>query len=223
MGKVCCLFHTCMPTNLQILFVHGMGRSPLSAWPMLWQLRQNGHTTKTFGYCTSLESFSDIKNRLVAKLNALADKGEYVVIGHSLGGVLLRAAIDSLPTDTRKPCHLFLLASPIKPARLATRLRNNFIYRAITRDCGQLLGSDARMQAIPPTSVPTTAIVGVCELPFSTVFSPEEVNDGIVSLSEVSENWINDQVKVNIPHSFIPASRRVGDIILDRINQMQKV
>jgi hypothetical protein len=71
--------------------------------------------------------------------------------------------------------------------------------------------------------VPTTAVVGVCGLPFSKIFPPEEVNDGIVSLSEVSENWINDQVKVNIPHSFIPASRRVGDIILDRINQMQKV
>lgn len=174
-------------------------------------------TTSTFGYFTALESFSEIKNRLVSKISALAAESDYVVIGHSLGGVLLRAAIDSLPADVRKPCHLFLLASPVSPSRIAAKLRSNYVFRALAGDCGQLLGSYARMVEISPTSVPTTAIVGVCGLPFKTVFSQEEVNDGLVSLSEVSAGWLNDQVQVPVLHSFMPSSRRVGEIILEKV------
>jgi hypothetical protein len=186
---------------------------------LLWQLRRGGLTTSTFGYFTALESFSEIKKRLVSKISKLASDGEYVVIGHSLGGVLLRAAIDSLPTDIQKPSHLFLLASPVGPSRIASKLGSNQIFRAITGDCGQLLGSYSRMLAIPPTSVPKTAIVGVCGLPFKTVFFPEEVNDGIVSLSEVSAEWLDEQVQVYALHSFIPSSRRVGEIILDIVTR----
>ena len=202
---------------MHALFVHGMGRSPLSGWPLLWQLRRAGMTTSTFGYFTALESFSEIKKRLVSKIAALASKGDYVVIGHSLGGVLLRAAIDSLPADVRKPCHMFLLASPVLPSKMATKLGANYIFRALTGDCGQLLGSYAKMAQIPPTSVPTTAIVGVCGLPFKTVFSKDEVNDGVVSLAEVSADWLNELVQVHALHSFMPSSRRVGEIILEKV------
>lgn len=206
---------------MRALFVHGMGRSPFSGWPMLRQLRKGGLDTSTFGYCATFENFSDIKNRLVNKLTTLASQGEYVVIGHSLGGVLLRAAIDSLPNNVRKPKHLFLLASPIKPAKLAILLQANPIYRMVTGDCGQLLGSSSRMSAIPAASVPNTAIVGVRGLPFETVFSKEEPNDGIVSVSEVTADWLNEQVQIDVPHSFICSSRRVAKMILDRLNCAQ--
>ena len=126
---------------MQVLFVHGMGRSPLSAWPMLLHLKRAGLKTATFGYAVSLEDFHAIKKRLAAKILALAAQGDYVLIGHSLGGVLLRAALNTLPSGTRLPRHLFLLGSPQQPARLAQKLHKNPVYRAFTRDCGQLLGS----------------------------------------------------------------------------------
>jgi hypothetical protein len=202
---------------MHALFVHGMGRSPLSGWSLLRQLRRGGISTSTFGYFSAIESFADIKNRLVSRISRLASDGDYVVIGHSLGGVLLRAAIDSLPSDVRKPCHIFLLASPVTPSRMAKKFGSNLLFRTITGDCGQLLGSNSRMMKIPQTSIPKTAVIGVCRLPFKTVFHPEEVNDGIVSLSEVSADWLNDQVKVHTLHSFLPSSRRVGEIILGKI------
>jgi hypothetical protein len=208
---------------MQVLFVHGMGRSPLSGWPLLIQLRRGGLITSSFGYFTAFESFDEIKKRLVSKMAKLASDGEYVVIGHSLGGVLLRAAIDSLPIKTNKPCHLFLLASPVIPSRIAIKLGSNLIFRAITGDCGQLLGSYSRMSAIPPTSVPKTSIVGVRALPFKTFFSPEEVNDGVVSLSEVSAEWINEQVQVNSVHSFISSNKQVGEIVLEKVTSILKI
>lgn len=202
---------------MHALFVHGMGRSPLSGWPLLKQLKRAGLKTSTFGYSVSLEDFAGIKRRLVSRISLLAERGDYVLIGHSLGGVLLRAAVNSLPPETRRPRHVFLLGSPLRPAFFAQRLGTNPIYRALTRDCGQLLGSVTRMSEVGPVPVPTTGIVGVRGLSRKRSPFRGELNDGVVSISEVSAEWLTDQVQVPIVHTLLPSSRRVAEIILQRV------
>ncbi|UVE18470.1 hypothetical protein NVV93_03450 [Pseudomonas sp. LS44] len=202
---------------MQALFVHGMGRSPLSGWPLLWQLKRAGLKTSTYGYSVSLEDFAGIKARLVSTISALAELGDYVLIGHSLGGVLLRAAVNGLPPGVRSPHHVFLLGSPLQPTLLAQRLGTNPIYRTLTRDCGQLLGSVTRMAEIGPVSAPTTGIAGVRGLSGKRSPFSGELNDGVVSISEVSAEWLTDQVRVPSVHTLLPSSKRVGDIILERV------
>lgn len=206
---------------MQVLFVHGMGRSPLSGWPMLLQLKRAGLKTGTFGYAVSLEDFAAIRKRLASKILTLAAQDDYVLIGHSLGGVLLRAAVNTLPSGTRTPRHIFLLGSPLHPARIAQRLHKNPIYRAFTRDCGQLLGSASRMSEVGPVSAPTTSIVGVRGLPSKRSPFSGDMNDGVVSVSEVSAGWITDQVLVSTIHTLLPSSKRVAEIILDRVARQQ--
>lgn len=202
---------------MRVLFVHGMGRSTLSGWPMLLLLRRAGLKTSTFGYATSLEDFSAISKRLASKILAVAAQEDYVLVGHSLGGVLLRAAINTLPAGARPPRHLFLLGSPQQPARLAQRLHKNPLYRVFTRDCGQLLGSASRMSEVGPVTAPTTSIVGIRGL--SSKRSPfnGDANDGVVSVSEASAEWITDQVLIPTVHTLLPSSSRVAEIILDRM------
>src|SRR6202034_4433106 len=53
-------------------------------------------------------------SRVARRLTQIADAGEYVLIGHSLGGVLLREALRDLPRAVRRPTRLFLLGSPIR-------------------------------------------------------------------------------------------------------------
>lgn len=50
--------------SMQVLFVHGMGRSPLSGWPMLCRLKANGIAVVTFGYAVTFEDFASIRARL---------------------------------------------------------------------------------------------------------------------------------------------------------------
>jgi hypothetical protein len=202
---------------MQALFVHGMWRTPLSGWPLLSNLKRDGISTSTFGYSATFESFEKIKSHLVTRLTNLSINGDYFVIGHSLGGVLLRAAIDSLPSEVLKPCHMFLLASPTKPSRLAKKFKANLIFKFIAGECGQLLASDQMMAAIPATNVPKTAFVGDFEFPFKTVFSSNEVNDGILTLSEVGASWLTDEVRVHCLHSFLPFSYHIGEVILERV------
>ncbi len=201
----------------QVLFVHGMGRSPLAAWPMLRRLRKQGLHTETFSYFVSSQSFSLIQSRLEKRIREIASRGDYVLIGHSLGGVLLRASLAKLGNSVRPPEHLFLLGSPIKASRLALLFSRYWIFRVLTKDCGALLSSSLRMQEIPASVYPTTAIMGVKG--FNGPKSPfgHELNDGIVSVSEVSADWIIDKTQLPVVHSFLPSSRLVSEVILAKI------
>lgn len=202
---------------MQAIFVHGMGRSTISGWQLLARLKAQGITPHAFGYAATFQNFASIRKRLVAKIHTLSADGDYVLIGHSLGGVLLRAAVASLPPETRQPRHVFLLGSPIKPARLAQKLQRNWIFRVLAGDCGQLLASPTRMAQIGAGSVPTTSILGVTGWKGRLNPFQGEMNDGIVSVSEASAEWIAEEIRIPTIHTYLPSNNRVSKIILERI------
>ena len=203
---------------MRALFVHGLGRTPLSSWPLLLQLRRAGFATDTFGYFAAAQSFTQIQERLTAKITALAARDDgYVLIGHSLGGVLIRAAVNALPPGTPQPSHVFLLGSPIRASRLAQKLQNNLAFRVVSGDCGQLLGSENRMQEIHALSAPTTSIVGDRGIAATHGPFAGEANDSIVSVSEATADWFTAQVRIPCIHTLLPASRRVGKIIIESV------
>lgn len=196
-----------------------MGRSPASGWLLLRQLGHAGLRTTSFGYSVSRESFAQIAGRLAARVGSLLPDGKLVLVGHSLGGVLLRHALSALGPDARRVHHLFLLGSPVQASSAAIRLGRNPVFRFATRDCGQLLGSSERMAAVGVPQVPTTGIAGTRAIvgmrgPFGMA-----QNDGIVSLPEVSADWLKDQVLVPVVHTLLPASRKVGEVIVQRLLQ----
>jgi pimeloyl-ACP methyl ester carboxylesterase len=182
------------------------------------RLRRAGISASTFGYFVSTQDFESIAKRLSREIEQLAARGDYIVVGHSLGGVLLRAALSALPAGVAQPRHVFLLGSPVQPARLAIRLANNPLYRLLTSDCGALLGSASRMASVAPIDVASTAVVGVRGIPLTRRQFGDEANDGVVAISEVSADWQHAQVQLAVIHTALPASSRVADIILQRLS-----
>jgi hypothetical protein len=202
---------------VQALFVHGMGRSTLSGWRLLARLRAEGITTHAFGYAATFQNFAAIRQRLVARIHAVAAQGDYVLIGHSLGGVLLRAAVASLSSGVQPPRQIFLLGSPVRTVRMAQKLQRNVFYRLLAGDCGQLLASPTRMAQIEPCPIHVTSILGVAG--WKGRLSPfrDEMNDGIVAVSEASAEWIAEEIHLPLIHTYMPSNRHVARIILERI------
>lgn len=101
---------------MQALFVHGLGRTPLSGLPLMARLRRAGIRARGFGYLAACEDVEAIRARLMRRLVEMAQSSEttlgYVVVGHSLGGVLLRDALAALPDGVPRPRHVFLPGSP---------------------------------------------------------------------------------------------------------------
>jgi len=180
------------------------------------RLKRAGVQPRLFGYLPAARSFDAIAERLARRLVVLAGEGEYLVIGHSLGGLLLRAALGRLEADVRRPGHLFMLATPNRSPRLARRFQRHPLYRWWTGDAGQLLADPDRVVAIAPPAVPYTLVAGVSGRRGKGSPFADEPNDWIVSLGEVRLGGDDHIVTLPVGHTFLMNYRQVADLILER-------
>ncbi len=187
---------------MQLLLAHGLGRTPVSLFGLAAELRRAGHRTRFFGYFPPLEPVAWIVHRLAERLRALAARGQPVgLIGHSLGGLLLRSALANVPE--LQVHHLITLGTPHSAPRIARFVWRWFPpFRLYSRDCGRFLTSPDALENLPPPTVPFTLIAGTAGpcgrwSPYGT-----EPNDGVVTVTEAR---LHGTEPVFVPglHSFL--------------------
>jgi hypothetical protein len=200
---------------MAVLLVHGMGRTPRSMARLARMLQQEGHWVENFGYHAARESFDAIARRLTIELTQLA-ASSYAVVGHSLGGLLLRQAIAGLPADARRPLRLIMLGTPNHSPRLARRFERAWWYQRLNGDAGELLASPGRMEAIPPCTIPTTLIIGTRGLYGRWTPFGNEPNDGLVAKSEAQLDGIDECITVKAMHPAIMNHPRVREVVRGR-------
>lgn len=201
-----------------VLLVHGLGRTPVSLFGLASALRQAGHHTRFFGYSPTFETLPRILRRLERRLRSLTNSGRPVgLVGHSLGGLLLRLALDRVPS--LRVHHFVMLGTPNRGSFMARWASRWLPFRLFTRDCGRFL---ATCESLPELRVPCTAIAGTGGplgryLPFG-----REPNDWIVSVAEATidpqstmtfsavHSFLMDypEVRTRVLRAFAPGQRR---------------
>lgn len=206
---------------MNVLLVHGLGRTPLSIFGLAAALRRAGHRTTFFAYSPTLESLSRIHRRLVASLTLLGRAGHPLgLVAHSLGGLLLRRALAELP---HLPVHrLVMLATPNRPPGIARAASRWLAFRCVARECGRFLASTKLIPAIPPPAVPYTLVAGTAGPRRRWLPCGDEPNDGIVTVAEVKVRDADAPILVPVLHSFImdaPAVRHavVAAMMTERV------
>jgi pimeloyl-ACP methyl ester carboxylesterase len=192
--------------------IHGMGRTPISQLVLAKRLRLRGFRVHLFGYST-VQSFETCLTRLVSRARKLAGEEPFVLVGHSLGCVLIRAALPRI--QPLRPVACFFLAPPSRVAKAARFFANSSLYRLLTRDSGQLLASEAFMESLPVPDVPVRVYAGTGG--YRGRFSPfkSEENDGILALSETPLFVGAEVVRVPAIHTFIMNSELVANDIAE--------
>ena len=205
---------------LRAILVHGMGRTAASQVWLAARLCRRGVKVSLFSYSATFATFEDTALRLATftQDHSGAPDSPFVLVGHSLGCVLIRKA---LPMLAIQPTACFFLAPPSKASRAALAFRDTTIYRALNGEMGQLLGDSAFMNSLPIPTVPTKVYAGTKgprgpHSPFGL-----EPNDGILALSE-TPLWAGQPViEINMIHTFIMNSQQVLDDILELARSSQ--
>lgn len=196
---------------MRVLLVHGMGRTPLSLARLARYLGREGHQVERLAYLAAVEGFDRITRRTRDRLETLARSGQrYAVIGHSLGGLALRAALDGLSPP---PAHFIMLATPNRPPRLASRLHRLWPYRVVCGESGQLLTREEFFAGLPPPPRPYTIIAGTAgawgrRSPFN-----QEPNDWIVAVDETKVVPDDQPIVLPVGHTFMMNDPEVHAVI----------
>lgn len=202
---------------MKILFVHGLGATRFDFFPSACRLSKLGYKTAALSYFASLQTLDSIRKRLQHQLEEIASAGDYAVVGHSLGGVLLREALLSLAPAVHQPKHLFLLGSPIVATRSNTYLSRYPMHNLLFGQCGQLVASPERMRAIGLPAIPTTCVVGTKPFPGRFSLLGKAPNDGIVLEAELCLALFSDVVRISATHPLLPFSAHLPGIIHERL------
>lgn len=202
--------------TIHAFLLHGMGRTPCAMRKMARSLQKKGLKTHMFGYFAGSECWSSCVARLTRHINetiASDPTAAYVLIGHSLGTVLIRGA---LPHCVRPPQACFLLAPPTVACMLARKLSTNIFYRFINGDMGQRLADPAFMAALPIPKIPTRIYAGTRGIRGRLSPFGDEPNDGILKVSETFLPGIETH-EVRASHTFIMRSPEVMQDIISVI------
>ena len=199
---------------MNVVLIHGMGRSPISMARLGRWLRRAGHRVDFFGYLAAVESFDGIARRLHERLLRLGAQGQpYVVIGHSLGGLIARAALSRTPPVAPRLVHLIMLGTPNRVPRLARHFGRLWAYRWLNGDSGAKLASAEYFQSLPVPSVPYTIIAGTGGRRGKLSVFGAEPNDGRVGVDETRLTTSDQPIELPVRHTFIMNNPQVRSAI----------
>jgi pimeloyl-ACP methyl ester carboxylesterase len=200
---------------MHVVLIHGQGRTPLSLIWLGQRLRRQKHQVHYFGYAAFAQSFDRIVERFVQTIRTKTKGEPYAIVGHSLGGIITRAALPHLADHL--PQHLVMLAPPNRPAAVAKRMCGFRPYRWLTGDCGKKLGSKEFYQTLPRPRVPTTVIAGTRGWPkWISPFGGHR-NDLVLRVDE-TELAGSNHILVHATHPLIMNSQQVAQITLEILN-----
>ncbi|GGO75468.1 hypothetical protein GCM10011348_00330 [Marinobacterium nitratireducens] len=185
---------------MNVLLIHGMGRTPVS---MLWlrhRLQADGHRVLLFGYSPTLETLEGVSGRLLRRIGQLEAGAPYALVGHSLGTVIIRNALQRL--GDRPPALCFFLAPPLTASKAARRCSRWWLYRTLTGEMGQLLADEAFMAQLPMPD-PVRIYAGTAGPQHDWLPLGREPNDGVVTLDEARGDVPEAVLEVDAVHTFI--------------------
>ncbi|MEM9568721.1 MAG: alpha/beta hydrolase [Cyanobacteria bacterium P01_E01_bin.34] len=206
---------------MDVLLVHGLGRSPLSMLPLLAPLKDAGHKVEFFGYAAFAESYEVIVCRLHQRLKSLSHAGDYAIIGHSLGGLLTRSALAH--GELALPNHVFMLGTPNQSPRMA-RLAWQWLlpFRWFSRDCGQKLASVDWYATLAPPEFAYTTIAGTVGLTGDWSPFAEQTNDGLVGVDEVAISASERPFEVPSIHTLLMGNPQVQQAIVETLSRCEE-
>src|SRR4051812_50135907 len=107
-----------------IVLLHGLGRSRHSLWPVAREAERRGHGVHNFGYPSRRAPIEQLAETVGHRISEVAVAGAVDIVTHSMGGIIVRAAVafGSLPAEFVR--RVVMLAPPNHGSEIADRLRD---------------------------------------------------------------------------------------------------
>lgn len=204
----------------RVILLHGLARTPRSMARLAHALAAAGYETHNWGYPSRQHRFADLAAMIRGRLETFGGQNTTHFVGHSLGGLLLRSALQApLPFPSGR---LVLIGSPHRGAMVIDRLLARPATRWLPRAFGLPaieLGRDAAWLAQlggAGAVAETGAIAGTRRFHplnpsawINRLHGAMEAGDGTVELDSALWPQASAGIAVDAAHSLLPGDPRV--------------
>lgn len=188
------------------MLLHGLGRTRFSLWPIARAATRRGYAVHNFGYPSRSAPIEQLAEDVGRRVRTVAEAdGPVDIVTHSMGGIVLRAAVaaDILPAELIR--RVVMLAPPNHGSEVADRLRDFVVYRLAIGPAGQQIGTDEHSvpRRLPPPPFEVGIIAGrrTANAVFGRILGAE--GDGKVTVASAQLDGMRDLVVVDRSHTFI--------------------
>lgn len=192
-----------------VVLMHGLGRTRMSMWLLASRLEDAGFRVHRIGYRSLDRSPDEIVESVSRQINACCagHQGEVHLVGHSLGGLLIRAYLE----ENRIP-HLgrvVLIGTPNQGVELVDRFSNNCLLSLLGPTTAALgAGSDGLPERLSRPYYPVGVIAGATRGNWNDRWL-DGPDDGLISVESTKLEGMADFIIVDSGHSMM---RYSGDV-----------
>lgn len=195
----------------QVILLHGLGRGKSIMTPMKEQLTKAGFAASVVDYKSIGRSPDEILNDVAMQIGRLRKDTSSIVhfVGHSLGGLLIRAYLDSIRIPSLGK--VILIGSPSKGTPFVDRFHDAW-WLKLAGPTAVSLGTDSGSfpRTLRPPYYPVGIIAGITTTFNNEEFIPGE-DDGIVPVESTKIEGMTDFILMEVSHSSLPRNDEVID------------
>jgi pimeloyl-ACP methyl ester carboxylesterase len=193
----------------RVVLVHGLWLNGISMAPLGWRLAREGYAVSRFGYWAVSHGLDANAQRLLAYCRRF-EGATLSFVGHSLGGVLILAAM----ARGLKVHRAVLMGTPYRGSISATGLARVAIgKRMVGRTLADWLRSD---KPVVSGSAQVGVLAGDRSIGLGKLISPLPApNDGVVCVDETQVPGATDSIVLPVFHTAMPFSPMAARAAID--------
>lgn len=186
-----------------VVVLHGLGRNKSSMWLLASRFEAAGFRVQRIGYRSLHEDPAGILVNLRAQIDACCARSEQPVhfVGHSLGGLLIRAYLASKPV--KQLGRVVLIGSPSQGTPIVDTYRDKWWMKYAGPTAAALgTGENSFPKSLPPPDYPLGVIAGKSDRLIDYPAIPGD-DDGLVPVDSTKVKGMQDFVVIRTTHSML--------------------
>lgn len=182
---------------MKIIILHGLYMHGMAMQPLSHKLRELGYRTKVLSY----NSIAIDEQQLFESIdNALSNEMPNILVGHSLGGLIIKHYLQTRQLKRDKVSHVVTIGSPIQGASIVTRIQELGMSVILGNSTSFGLTEHESAWALPQK---LGCIAGTLPLGARSLLMMDDwmLSDGTVTVEETKIEGMSDHIEIKSSHT----------------------
>jgi pimeloyl-ACP methyl ester carboxylesterase len=205
-----CSIHNNPDSTEQVILLHGLGRKGHAMFLLQKRIREAGYEAHSIEYASLQEPPEVLLEKVAEQIELCCrdDSRPVHFVGHSLGGLIVRAYLDKRPLENLG--RVVLLGTPSQGSELVDIYGDSWLFRVLGPTAGVLgTDEDSFPNSIGPPYYPLGIIAGTSGFSITDDHLPGP-DDGLVSVKSTKIDGMADFLLVDTSHSMMRYNQTVA-------------